>query len=415
MRAFTCGLILLTTVDVAAAQEFGGHVKPQLLATTYPSDSVFRELLGSSSTDQNLDTRLKLAANRNAWDVTADYQLIVLHGDNVELARELPPEFRLFTGRLPVDDRRLFDLTHVITDDGKLAVLHRLDRLAVGYTSDKVVARFGRQAVSWGNGLIYSPMDIFNPFDPAAVDKEYKTGDDMLYGQYLRDNGDDLQTVLVFRRDLVTGDVEAKESSLALKYHGFVGAGEYDLLAATHFDDALLGIGGNRSIGGAIWRGDIVLTSTEDDTVLSAVTSLSHSWTWANKNVSGTIEYFFNGFGQHDGRYDPASLAGNPELIKRLARGELFTLGRHYLAGSAVIEMTPLFLLTPNAFVNLSDGSALVQLVTQNDLRENLLLLGALNLPVGSSGTEFGGIESGIPGRQLSTSAGVFLQLAWYF
>jgi len=37
--------------------------------------------------------------------------------------------------------------------------------------------------LSWGNGLVFSPMDIVNPFDPTAVDTEYKAGDDMLYGQ----------------------------------------------------------------------------------------------------------------------------------------------------------------------------------------------------------------------------------------
>lgn len=54
-----------------------------------------------------------------------------------------------------------------------------------------------------------------------------------------------------------------------------------------------------------------------------------------------------------------------------------------------MIEMTPLFRVTPNAFVNLSDGSALLQFVTQNDIAENVLLLGAVNLPVGPDGTEF--------------------------
>ena len=79
--------------------------------------------------------------------------------------------------------------------------------------------KFGRQAITWGNGLIYNVMDIFNPFDPAAVDKEFKTGDDMLYGQYLLSGGNDVQGVMVFRRDPITEDVEADQSSLAFKYH----------------------------------------------------------------------------------------------------------------------------------------------------------------------------------------------------
>jgi len=83
------------------------------------------------------------------------------------------------------------------------------------------------QFISWGNGMVFTPVDIFNPFDPAAVDKEYKTGDDMLYGQYLFSNGNDLQGVAVVRRDLRTGGVEGDQSSLAFKCHGFLGMNEY--------------------------------------------------------------------------------------------------------------------------------------------------------------------------------------------
>ena len=45
--------------------------------------------------------------------------------------------------------------------------------------------------------------------------------------------------------------------------------------------------------------------------------------------------------------------------IRRLERGELYTLGKHYAGASATIELTPLFLLTPSLFVNLGDPSAL--------------------------------------------------------
>jgi hypothetical protein len=44
-----------------------------------------------------------------------------------------------------------------------------------------------------------------------------------------------------------------------------------------------------------------------------------------------------------------------------------------------------------------------------------MALLGSLNFALGSNGSEFGGIESGIPGRYFSTDAGVFAQWAGYF
>ena len=62
-----------------------------------------------------------------------------------------------------------------------------------------------------------------------------------------------------------------------------------------------------------------------------------------------------------------------------------------------------------------ADPSALLQFVTSLSLSDNLTFLGSLNLPVGPSGSEFGGIESGIDGRYLSTGAGLFAQIAWYF
>jgi len=116
-----------------------------------------------------------------------------------------------------------------------------------------------------------------------------------------------------------------------------------------------------------------------------------------------------------DERLDLAALAAEPALLERVARGELFTLGRHYVAASALIEVHPLFRLTPNVFANLSDRSALIQVVGQNDFRENLVLQGALSLPLGARGTEFGGIGTEVPERYLASGPGLFFQLAWYF
>jgi len=381
-RLLSVGLVtLLSLAKAAHAQEttvdFGGRLSYQLVLGTYPEDSLFRDLGGPESLDNNLELRLNLGVDRGPLSLDASYQLIGLFGDTLELGRDLPESPQALLGRYPQDRARLFDLTYVFRDQGRSAVVNRLDRLSVGYSGEKAVARFGRQALTWGNGMIYTPMDILNPFDPAAVDREYKLGDDMLYGQVVRGNGDDLQGVVVFRRNVETGDVDPDWSSAALKYHGFARAGEFDLLAARHFDQPLFAVGGNVPVGGAVWRGDVVVTVTDTGPVASAVTSLSYSWVWGGKNMSGVAEYFFSGFGQPDGQYDPRSLAQNPELVQRLVRGELFTLGRHYVVASTLMELHPLFHLTPNVFVNLSDAPA-----------------------PGSRGTPPGGAGHGVRGRR---------------
>ena len=88
---------------------------------------------------------------------------------------------------------------------------------------------------------------------------------------------------------------------------------------------------------------------------------------------------------------------------------------RHYLAGSVMIEMSPLWKLTPTLLANVDDTSGLFQLVMQYSLGDNMTLLGSLNVSLGADGTEFGGPESGVPNRYLSFDVGVFAQFAWYF
>lgn len=404
-------LILLIVSSVALADdsdfEFTGHVKLNATGLTYPNDSAFHTLFGSDTIDGQAETRLNLKWRSGGWGFDADYQLVGLHGEYVEIGN-------LGFG-LPNDDRRLFNLTSVISESGENALLHRLDRLWLGYSSEKAVVRFGRQALSWGNGMFYAPMDLVNPFDPETIDTEYKAGDDMLYVQYLRDSGDDVQGAAVFRRNVVTGDVESDVATYAAKYHGFAGELEYDILLAESYADTVLGIGWGRGIGGAHWGSDLVVTDTENDTFVQFVTNLSYSWVFKGKNMSGVIEYHYNGFGQSDGNYDPASLAQNPELITRTVRGQMFTLGRHYMAGSVMVEMTPLWSVTPVLLANVGDPSALLQLTTLYSLSDNMLLRGSVNLPIGSNGTEFGGIESGQDGLYISSGPGFFAQFAWYF
>lgn len=78
-------------------------------------------------------------------------------------------------------------------------------------------------------------------------------------------------------------------------------------------------------------------------------------------------------------------------------------------------EITPFFTLTPNLFRNLGDKSALLQLVTQNSLSENLLLLGALSVPTGTNAMEYGGLKTDMPDSYFFSEFSLFLLLEWYF
>jgi len=391
----------------------GGHVKFLSLLNRFPDDSLFADFTGSSSADYNGNARLKFDWQMDRVQLVTDYQLSAQYGDTIKLANSLPGSVLI---KKPVtdDSNRLFDLTRTVSQDNDSALVHRLDRFYIDITTSNTVVRAGRQAVSWGNGLVYTPMDFINPFDPSAVDKEYKTGDDMLYGQQLMSDGDDLQMVWVIRRDSAN-NITGKVDSIAIKYHGFSTAREFDLLIARHYSDTIYALGGLVNVGEAVWRGDIILTSLATENVTSLVTSLSYSWVGWGHNISGVVEYFYNGFGQSNTDYNPAALASNLALSARLVRGELFTLARHYIAVSALIEVTPLWTLTPNVFININDNSYLAQLVSAYDFKQDWRLLMSLSVPVGGVGSEFGGVDSGVVAKPLSTELSLFAQLAWYF
>jgi len=416
--ALSCGAILSVQASGRAGEvtdwTFGGHTKYQYIHTWIPGNSVLQGINGDSLQEQDFEVRLKVSARRGGLDFNTHTQIFAVHSDSLPVLSELPGLVRPGADVIN-DDRRWFNLTHEVGNKNKNASVVRLDRISIGYTGDRTVVRFGRQAISWGNGLLFTPMDILNPFDPAAVDKEYKSGDDMLYGQYLLDNGSDLQAVTVVRRNPVSGEVEQDQSSLALKYHGFWGSREFDLLAAEHYGEFLLGIGVSTDAGGAVWRADLVWNDTDTGSTLTAVGGVSYSGVAGGHNWMGFMEYYYNGFGQADGDYSPAALASNPQLLIRLARGELFSLGKHYLGASVSIEMTPLLNLTPNIFINLTDPSALAQLVLTYDWQQDIQLITALSVPIGPNGSEYGGIDSERPGLYLSTGASLFAQVAWYF
>jgi len=57
----------------------------------------------------------------------------------------------------------------------------------------------------------------------------------------------------------------------------------------------------------------------------------------------------------------------------------------------------------------------LFQLTTRYSLGDNSELLAALNVPMGPSGTEFGGIDSSQGDTYYSTDLSLFVQFAWYF
>jgi hypothetical protein len=410
------GAVLAVAAADALAEgwNLGGHAKYQYTRTDYRPDDLAAVVGDDPADDRQLDLRLKAEWRAAGWELVGHYEVLGVAGDGLAARRRLAAlgfgGFETVTG-LPDDRRRLFDLTDTLTDQERRAAVQRLDRLSVGYLAPGWTVRLGRQALSWGNGLAFHPLDFVNPFSPIAIDKGYKTGEDMAYGQWAVGEGMDVQAIAVARRDPVSGDVEDAEATGAVKYRLRSGAFELDLIAARHYDESVAGLGVVRSIGGAVWRLDLSRTATDGDGgVVSLATNVDYSWTWGGRNYYGYAEYFRNGFGIAD----PVGYANpDPALAARLARGELHTLARDYLALAGQVELTPLVNVYLTVVHNLNDASDWWQLRAVYDWLQDVQLQAGANLPVGARGDEYGGIPTP-GGGYVAAGRSLYARIAYY-
>jgi hypothetical protein len=309
------------------------------------------------------------------------------------------------------------DLTHTLVENDDAIVYHRLDRLNLTWTPDWGTVRLGRQALTWGDGLIFNPMDLFNPFAPTAVQRDYKTGDDMALVQ-LPVGQSDAQLLYLPRRDPLTGNVEGDQSSCAGLYHTFIGSLEASAMAASHFDDNIVAAGVSGYLKETAWRINTVYTHLAEengqDNFFQVVANIDYAWMWGGKNVYGLMEFYYNGLGT-TGDYQQA--LENEPLMDRLSRGEMFTLGRYYLAGQIQVELHPLVQFYTTAILNLSDPSGLLQPQVLWDVATDLQLIVGGQWHWGKEDSEFGGFDFDLDGTAISIAPNdkTYVWLTYYF
>ena len=399
--------------------EWGGHARGRG-SVSWPDDE---SALGSLKTgpyyDGSGEWRLKNKVFFGHWGYfEAHYEAILSGGDTRRtensLAQLYPGQFTGPAGP-PNDDLRVMNLTGVLDEDDDYILYHRLDRFSLTVQPEWGTIRIGRQVLTWGNGLLFNPMDLFNPFAPTDVERDYKVGDDMVTTQFRVDRIGDFQLLYVPRRDPASHDVAWDESSLAGKWHFATGTTEFDVMGARHYQDYVVGLGSTGFLGDAAWRMDATWTfpneESTDSGFLSLVANMDYSWVWLGKNLYGLIEFYFNGLGNDD--YSEA--LADPDIIERLERGEIYTLGRAYLAGQVQMELHPLFNAYLGVISNLADPSGIVQPRAIWNIAQDVQMTFGGNIYYGGTGTEYGGYK--IPGTNLfnKPSNSAFLWLTYFF
>ncbi len=392
--------------------EWGGHVR-LMGQISWPDDSSV--LLDEHTfNDQSIDFRLKHKWIFCPWGyVETHYEAIGSRGDtlqNQNSIKSINPN--LWTYHTTHDANRIMNLTHYITDQHDHTLYHRLDRVAVTLVPEWGNICIGRQALTIGNGLIFNPMDLFNPFSPTEISRDYKIGDDMVTGQFPINTIGDIQLLYVPRRD-ETHDISWNASSLAGKLHVLKKNTEVDVLFAKHFKDYVSGFGVVGNSGDAVWRYDLTWTVLDKDAqrtnYVSCVANIDYSWTVLDKNIYALLEYYYNGLGNNS-----YSTGINSALSERLIRGEVFTLSKYYLGTEFRVELHPLINFHLTMITNLSDPSFLFQPRVVWDVRSSIQCISGATLYHGQRDTEFGGFNIA-QGVQFKPANTIFLWVNMYF
>jgi len=401
--------------------EWGGYIKSRG-TISWPGDDSFYSLVGTGKYyDGSAEGRLK---NRSYFGssvyLDTHYEIILTGGDTRKKQKKLE---KIFSGTVienylsgAVDDkRRLMDLTKTLENHDGHTLYHRLDRLALTVRQGRSVFRMGRQAVTWGDGFLFNPMDLFNPFAPTDIEREYKIGDDMAHAQISFGESGDAQLLYVPRRDPATGKVEGSQDSLAGKVHFARGTTEFDIMAAKHFQQQVLGAGCLGYVGDAAWRLDATYTfpdeTSDESDFLSIVANMDYSWVWRNKNFYGFVEVFYNGLG--DDNYSES--IADDDVMERHNRGDLFTLGRYYLGGHIRMEVHPLVNIFFTVINNMEDPSGILQPRLTWDITQDLQFTCGGNIFYGERDTEYGGFKIPPSDILIKTPGSAYMWLAWYF
>lgn len=265
-----------------------------------------------------------------------------------------PP--RLGVSRLATSDTPKFlPLELSIVDNEDVKILGSFDRLNLQFDLQNVRIIAGRQAVTWGVSYFWPSLDLFGPFPPQIVDREYKPGVDAVRCTVALGSYSELDVIGASLGPAPSNDwaggalarIHVRSTDLGFmggRFHG-------DTVLGGFFTANLRGTGAHGEVSWTesgdpedsvrdrkrFWRGAIGF-----DRQLSPAVNLTGEFSWNGYGTSDTTKYleFLN--------------------ADRIQRGEVNALGRHYAGAAVNWQLHPLWTLSNTLLVNLNDASVLL-------------------------------------------------------
>jgi hypothetical protein len=308
---------------------------------------------------------------------------------------------------------RMSQLDWQLADSGTtFAYRHEFDRALVSLHPAWGEITIGRQAIGLGRGVLFGAVDIFSPFSPLEVDREWRRGVDAVRAEWNVTDTSSLELLAAFGESW-------DDSALLGRARGYIGSVDGELILGKRAQDSMFGSSLSAAVLGAEVHLELALFDTsealpdgalfgDDHLVAKGVFGASYTFDVGN-GVTLLVEYHYSGFGVKDIE-EAMSRLEDPIFRERYLRGDTQILGQHAMAlqltypfnetlsGALLVLQSPL------------DGSGLVVPSIGWDLTQNLSLTASGFFPWGNEPSEGRlGSEYG------ATPAALFVQLNLYY
>ena len=251
---------------------------------------------------------------------------------------------------------RRFDFDADLSRNEDRLIRSDVDRLSLRYDHPRLRLTVGRQAVTWGINYFWPVLDLFAPFSPERIDRDYKPGVDAVRGTIPIGQFSEIELIGALQGQ----DTDEDRSVGALgRFH--LGSADLGVMVGSFHRDTVIGAFLTGDFAGSLLRGEVAYTEPGErarsegdpssfvratvglDRLLSPTTSLILETTW-------------NGYGSDD----PAEYASLAQR-ERFARGEVTSFGELASGVSLGFQAHPLLSLSASVLVNWADGSVLLQ------------------------------------------------------
>lgn len=282
----------------------------------------------------------------------------------------------------------------------------------MAYTPDWGEIVLGRQAIGLGRGVLFGAIDLFAPFTPLEVDREWRRGVDAFRASYRLSPTSSIEMLAVF------GDSWA-DSALLGRARGYVGNLDGELIFGKRADDELIGTAFSAVVGDAEVHGELAFFHVDKAPPGSGLFGSDH---WVAKAVLGSSytfdvgngltllgEYHYSGFGI-DHIEDAVWRLMNPTFQERYLRGDTQILGQHAFGATLAYPINEAWSGTLLSLVSLTDGSGLLSPMLNWDCSRSTSIRATVFLPWGPSPR-----RGRLTSEYGATPTSLYLQVSTYF